>query len=217
MKKIIAILAILMTLFTLSSCVTAAQAQVDAVYDVYDDDVDVNVVITYGTPYYDTSGLLLYYVYRDMFYYPYIYNNLYYFHRYSRPLPYDRYHRLYKPLPRDFHKHHSYGMRHVHRGWNGHHNGRVMPPSRGHHNPRPNIHNHKHSPRVDVKPNTPSRRFESGRPNHSIRPNGGTRPNINRGTMRPNINRGGGSMRPQMPRSSTRITANGHGHHSGRR
>ena len=72
MKKIIGILAALIMCFTLSSCVTSAQAQVDEVY--YDDNIDISVVVTYGTPYYNTEGLLLYYIYRDMFYYPYYYH-----------------------------------------------------------------------------------------------------------------------------------------------
>ena len=58
MKKIIGILAVLMMCFTLSSCVTAAQAQVDRVY--YDDNVEISVVVTYGAHYYNTYGLLLY-------------------------------------------------------------------------------------------------------------------------------------------------------------
>ena len=186
MKKIIVILAILMTLFTLSSCVTAAQAQVDAVYDVYDDDVDINVVVTYGTPYYNTSGLLMYYVYRDMFYYPYYYNNRYYLHRYHRPLPFNRMER-YRPVPRDFYK---YNRPHTRPHDGGRHHHHVTPQNNHRYHVTPNGHN-----------------------NHP-RPNGGIRPN---GGMRPNINRGGSSMRPQMPRSSTRITANGHGHHGGRR
>ena len=100
MKKIISILSALLLCFTFYSCVTSTYAQTDDMYD----DVDVNVIITYGTPYYNTNGLLLYYMYRDMYYYPYYYNNTYYFHRYYRPLPPHRMGR-YKPIPRDFYKH----------------------------------------------------------------------------------------------------------------
>ena len=222
MKKIIGILAMLMMLFTLSSCVTAAQAQVDAVYDVYDDDVDVNVVITYGTPYYNAEGLLLYYMYRDMFYYPYIYNNMYYFHRYSRPLPYNRYYRYYRPLPRDFHRHHSYGRGHHEFGRNhrfdNHRHGNIAPP-RGNGHQRPNIqHNGHNRQRIESRPMTPQRRLD--RPNHGTqRPNFNVRPRTN-GNMhmqRPSGGFGRSGMSPSQ-RSSTRATNGGHhGNFGGRR
>lgn len=138
MKKIFSILIGLAMCFTFSSCITTATAQIDDMYD----DVDVNLVITYGTPYYNTEGLLLYYIYRDMFYYPYIYNNTYYFHRYYRPLPPNRAWR-YKPLPRDFYKHrphHNYDRaNHHHPTPNHHHN------NGGHHSVRPNS---SHSPNI---------------------------------------------------------------------
>jgi len=138
MKKIIGILAALMMCFTLSSCVTPAQAQIDGVYD----DVSVDVVIGYGTPIYNTEGLLMYYIYRDLYYYPYIYNNRYYFHRYHRPLPLDR----YRPLPRDFYRHyqphHGHGRHYIlhHGSPNRHpsinHGGTYRPHSGGHMTPR---------------------------------------------------------------------------------
>lgn len=88
---------------TMSSCVTSAQAQIDTI----NDDVDVSMVITYGTPYYTVDGLLLYYIYKNMYYYPYYHRNRFYMHRYYRPLP--RYNiGRYKPLNRDFYKHHYY-------------------------------------------------------------------------------------------------------------
>jgi len=139
MKKIIGILAALMMCFTLSSCVTPAQAQIDGVYD----GVSVDVVIGYGTPIYNAEGLLMYYIYRDLYYYPYIYNNRYYFHRYYRPLPPDR----YRPVPRDFYRHyqphHGHGGHYApHHGHGGHyaphhgHGGHYAP----HHHGSPNRH-----------------------------------------------------------------------------
>ena len=189
MKKIISVLAVLMICFTLSSCVTAAQAQVDRVY--YDDNVDISVVVTYGTPYYNTEGLLLYYIYRDMFYYPYYYNNRYYLHRYHRPLPPERM-RMYKPVPRDFYRHEPPRRYHV------------TPPNRSTQHMRPNIHPTQPRPNGNVRPNA----------NH--RPNSGMRPHTN---IRPNYNRGGNVDRPMTPRSSTRATVGGgnRGHFGGRK
>ena len=193
MKKIISILAALMMCFTLSSCVTTASAQIDDMYD----DVDISVVVTYGTPYYNTEGLLLYYIYRDMFYYPYYYHNRYYLHRYSRPLPPERM-RMYKPVPRDFY----YNQRPPKR-----HHSTTPPPRRDRHDVRPNTHQ---QPRPNVNRSNP-------RPNNNVRPNVTPRPNNN-------INRGGnmGGNRPTpQPRSSTRATVGGSrsggGHVGGRR
>ena len=176
MKKIIGILAALMMCLTLSSCVTAAQAQVDGVYD---DNVDISVVVNYGTPYYNVDGLILYYIYRDMYYYPYYYHNRYYLHRYHRPLPLDRM-RIYRPVPRDFYRHEQPRRYYV------------TPPNRSAQHMRPNTH-----------PNQP-------RLNRNVRPNGGTRPNNNRG---------GNVGRPMTPRSSTRATVGGgnRGHFGGNR
>lgn len=172
MKKIIGILVSLMLCFTLTSCVTTATAQTDDMYD----DVDISVVVTYGTPFYNTEGLIIYYLYRDMFYYPYFYHNRYYLHRYHRPLPPERL-RMYRPVPRDFY--------------------RPNPP-RGH---KPHVRPNNPPHRGDMRPNNPPRRNGDVRPSQ---PN--TRPNINRGigsrpTM-PNINRGGGNVRPTTPRTT---------------
>ena len=139
MKKIISILITLLMCVSLSSCIATMQAQND---DVYDDDVDINVVVTYGTPYYNSSGLLLYYLYRDYYYYPFYYNNRYYFHRYHRPLPPSRMNRYrYRPVPRDFYRHRPPHRYHV------------TPPNRSTYhirpnsNYRPNIGNHRYNNR----------------------------------------------------------------------
>lgn len=140
MKKIIGILAALMMCFTLSSCITPAQAQIDGVYD----NVSIDVIIGYGRPIYDAEGLLMYYIYRDLYYYPYIYNNKYYFHRYYRPLPPNR----YAHVPRDFHRHYApqrggiYTPHHNHGGghYAPHHGSPNRHPSmnNGGNRPRPN-------------------------------------------------------------------------------
>ena len=190
MKKIIGILAALIMCITLNSCVTAAQAQIDDMYD----DVDISLVITYGTPFYDTDGLLLYYMYRDMFYYPYYYHNRYYLHRYSRPLPPHVYREKYRPIPRDVFRHHSPNVRHENHS------------PKPHRDVRPN---RNHQPRPNVRPNTNQRR-----PTPNVRPNVTPKPNNN-------INRGGGSRPTPQPRTSTRTSVgsshSGGGHFGGRR
>ena len=101
MKKIISIILGLVMCISLTSCVTTAYAQTD-------DDVDVNVVVTYGTPYYDANGLLLYYIFRDLYYYPYYYGNRWYFRHYVKPLP----PRTYRAVPRDFYNHRPHVTHH---------------------------------------------------------------------------------------------------------
>jgi hypothetical protein len=113
MKKIISIILGLVMCISLTSCVTTASAQIDDMYD----DVDVNLIITYGTPIYNAEGLLTYYIYRDLYYYPYIYNNRYHFHRYIRPLPPHRHHHVAPPRS----------------------GGHVTPQRPPHHTTRPNI------------------------------------------------------------------------------
>ena len=192
MKKIIAILTVLMMCFTLSSCVTTAQAQVDDMYD----DVDIEVVVTYGTPYYNAEGLLLYYIYRDLYYYPYFYHDRYYLHRYYRPLPPNRMGR-YRPVPRDFYKHNQH-----HRYHNGH---GMSHHSNRHHNVNPRgmgDHNMKHN--------------RNNRPNNNVTPRGSNHNRIggNGPIMRPNS----GGIRPMTPRSSTRHSGGfGGGHRYGGR
>ena len=183
--------------FSLTSCVTTAYA-----YDDMYDDVDIEVVVTYGTPYYNAEGLLLYYIYRDLYYYPYFYNDRYYLHRYYRPLPPDRM-RHYRPVPRDFYRHNP-PHRHHHNGHqpNRHHN--MNPRGMGGHN------NHHMTPNVHPRHNnnvTPR--------NHGHNRMGGNRPNIN---SRPSVRPNSGGMRPMTPRSSTRPSGGfGGGHRYGGR
>ena len=73
MKQIITFILGLVMCISLISCATSSYA---------DDDVDVNVVVSYGTPYY----------------YPY-YGNRWYYRHHPRPLPPRGYRPHYKPHP----------------------------------------------------------------------------------------------------------------------
>jgi len=88
-------------MFSMSSCMTPAYGQDVVISSSPTDNVDINVVIEYGTPYY-YNGSLWYYELNGLCYYPYIRNGRYYFHRYSRPLPPPR-HGHYSPAPRPHH------------------------------------------------------------------------------------------------------------------
>lgn len=88
MKKILVILSLILSISIFSSCA----------YETYAQTEDVTVIVRYGTPYY-SNGALVYYVYNNLYYYPYVYNNHTYFHRYRRPLPPPRRHDYRPPMP----------------------------------------------------------------------------------------------------------------------
>ena len=194
-----------MMCLSLTSCVTSAYAQVDDIYD----NVDFSVVVTYGVPYYNAEGLILYYLYRDMYYYPYYYNNRFYFHRYRHPLPPERLHR-YHPMPRGSHGH-----------------GHVAPPpgKPKHHDVSPGRHRDKpRSGGVDTRrpsfgngqPRTSSPRTTSpsvGRQNSS-RP---STPSVSRSTpSRPSTSSVSRSSTPSRSSAPARSSGGG-GHFGGRR
>ena len=93
MKKIVYLFAITIMMFSMYSCTfeTYATTQDDIYYnssvDIVRSDVDVNLVIRFGTPFY-YEGSLLYYLYNDIYYYPYYYNSYWYFRAYRRPFTY---------------------------------------------------------------------------------------------------------------------------------
>lgn len=190
MKKVFSFIITFVMCLSLTSCVTTAEAQTDGVY-VSTDGVDVDVIITYGTPYYNTDGLLLYYIYRNYYYYPFYTADRWYFRAYSRPLRYAR------PYPRDFYRHRP-------------------PVNHGRpHDARPPRDNHR--PNGNVRPNGGGNRPNGTiRPNGGQRPNVQPRPNV-QSQPRPQMNNrsGGNFSRPASPqRSSTR---SGGGHFGGRR
>ena len=88
---------------SLVSCVTTVSAQ-DDMYGsteavVVDDNTQIEVVITYGTPYI-IDGLVQYYIYNDLYYYPYYYRNHFYWRMYRSPLL--TYPRYWRPMPRAY-------------------------------------------------------------------------------------------------------------------
>ena len=157
MKNFILSLVLGITLvLSTSSCISGAYAQEVTVSDSYGD-VDVNLVIRYGTPFY-FEGSILYYLYDGWYYYPYLHNSYYYYYRYSRPLPlprhghhfvpgyndrpHFRHHRDYRPNRRDtFRPHHGVERR------------PVTPPRRGFDRP----HTPNRGSGTIHRPNTPMR------------------------------------------------------------
>ena len=118
MRKLYILIICLMMMFSLSSCETYTYATTqDDIYteteiDIVRSNVSFDVIIQYGTPYYK-DGSLLYYLYRDIYYYPFYYNNYWYVRAYRCPFthfdrrPYFRPHRYdYRLNPR-YYRHHN--------------------------------------------------------------------------------------------------------------
>ena len=164
-RKIFTFLVALFMLFTITSCevythaTTQDDIHVEAEADVVRSNISFDVILRYGTPYY-RDGVLLYYVYRDIYYYPFFYDNYWYVRAYRRPFIHFDHRPYFRP--------HKYDYRFS----PGHYRGFDRP-----HNPnigRP--HGRPHNSNIDRPPHRPNN------PNMG-RPNG--RPN-----MRPNNNRG---------------------------
>ena len=89
MNKIKYFLILLITVITFASCSTT-YASSQSPYE-YDDtyttsSVTFSTVVRYGTPYY-IDNILSYYLYKGIYYYPYRYNNYWYFYpsHYCKP------------------------------------------------------------------------------------------------------------------------------------
>lgn len=192
MKHFIYIAAFIISL-TFTSCVgyTYATTQ-DDIYveteaDIVHSNVDFNIVIRYGTPYY-YEGSLLYYLYDGLYYYPFYYDNYWYVRAYRRPFAHLHHRPYFRPHRYDY------------RFRPNHHPGFGRPGNRpgNHHGVRPGNRPGSHQ---DVRPGNRS----SNRPGY----NQNTRPHSTGGAIRPQ-GRPGGSVPSHMPRA-------GAGHHSHRR
>lgn len=77
------ILAIITSIcFSLTSCSTYTYAQPVSTVEIEPTEVTYTTVITYGVPYY-IDGIVSYYKYRGLFYYPYYWHNHWYVHPYT--------------------------------------------------------------------------------------------------------------------------------------
>jgi hypothetical protein len=145
MKKIFSFLVALAMSISLSSCVTTAVAQDDA----FDDGVKTTVIISYGTPFLNDDGLIMYYYYRGWYYYPYYIGDRYCFHRYRRVLPPQHFGNWYRPIPRGHFHQRPHMPRHVAPPRQNHHGGGMYRP----HNPNMNGGGHRpmHQPRSSTR------------------------------------------------------------------
>ena len=203
MKKIMTFIISLVIALSMSSC----YAQYD--YAIVDDDVyqeeyydyevrsnvDFNLVITYGVPYY-YHGSLLYYIYEGLYYYPFYYHNYWYVRAYSRPYYYG-----YRPYFRPHHYDYRFRPGH-HHGFEGRRppmhpqgrgfNGQGQPHQHRGDHPEGHIGNpsNDHRPNIQNRPNIDNRRFDNNRsisrPQIQSRPSIPSRPSIQ---SRPSVGR----------------------------
>lgn len=160
----------------LVSCVTTVSAQ-DDMYGpteavVVNDNAQIEVVINCGTPYI-IDGLVQYYIYNDLYYYPYYYRNHFYWRMYRSPLL--TYPRYWKPMPRvywykggKFYHPRNFDRRHYdnvirHNDHHRHHydNRNRHFPNNGKITPRPNNNNNRVVPRQQGNRNFGQGRFPS--------------------------------------------------------
>lgn len=159
-KYLMILLSVLFLSLGLSSCDTT-YAGVDSNQEALLDNIDINLIVRNGTPYY-YNGYLNYYYYRGLYYYPIYYNNYWYFRAYHRP-----FRRGYLP------SYHNWRPREHWRGYQGFGRpdryGRVYRPN-------PNYRNYNHRP--NVRPNNGNRVFGNG--SNSILPRSSARTTVTR-------------------------------------
>ena len=90
MKNFLFIVSVILTSICCTSCIAPSYMETTV------SDEESNLVIRYGTPYY-YGGTIAYYMYNGGYFYPYSYNNMQGFRRYSRPLPPRK---SYRPAPK---------------------------------------------------------------------------------------------------------------------
>ena len=176
-RKLLTFLVALFMMFTITSCdvYTYATTQ-DDIYvetdaDVVRSNVSFNVIIQYGIPYY-RNGALLYYLYNDIYYYPFYYNNYWYVRAYRKPFTHFDHHPYFRPHKYDY----RFSPGHY-RGFN-----RPRDPNVHYRNlnpPRRNIQRRPNNSRPDVQPRQPN-------PNTRVQP---VRPNRHQSPRQINPNR----------------------------
>lgn len=168
--KLLAFLVCLMMLFSLNSCVVSSYATTqDDIYtetevDVVRSNVSFDIIIQYGTPYY-RDGVLLYYLYRDIYYYPFYYNNYWYVRAYRRPFTHFDHRPYFRPHRYDY-RFSPGSYRGFHRPNNPNSHYRPITPNRGNNG----IYHRLHDSRPAIKPNNPYKP-NSGRVTPKTRPN----------------------------------------------
>jgi len=183
-RKLLTLLIALMMICSLSSCevysyaTTQDDIYVEAQADIVQSNVDFNIVIHYGTPYY-YNGSILYYLYNNLYYYPFYYDNYWYVRAYRHPFNHLHYRPYFRPHRYDYRFRPGY-----HKGFGVPNNFRnIKPIHRGDSYRRP------HGSRPDVISNRPN----NNRPNRPNNQNG-TRTNrqTNNSVDKPNNRNFGG-------------------------
>lgn len=192
--------------FSLTSCSTYTYAQSAATveFEIEPTEVTYTTVITYGKPYY-IDGIISYYTYRGLYYYPYYWHNHWYVHPYAHVQPHGFIHHPHHGFVPDnrwrrpSHFRHNNNPRH-------HYDSYYRPT------PKPNVRPDAHHP--NVKPNGNRPNVGPTRPN--TRPNGykpsSTRTTVNRGQS--HVTRT--TVTPQRSAVNRRSSTRGHFNSSSR-
>ena len=212
MKKfLIGIISLMMTL-SLTSCVATVSAQDDLyssreVISSYDN-AEIELVITYGTPYI-IDGLVQYYLYNGLYYYPFYYRDYFYWRIYNSPL--NVYPRYWRPMPRAYWF--KSGKFYRPNRFDRHHHRNIINHNRHHDRIGINRPNVKHRPHSDVNKQRPSStRSTAPRQIPRIQNRNG---NFGGGRFTPS--RPNGGIRNSAPSRGSSQNRGGVGHFGGRR
>lgn len=216
MKKIYIILFCLIVSLCCVSCIVPSEMQVSTLpqdkTEVYaatpKQDIDINLVIRFGEPYY-YNGILNYYYYDELYWYPYWYNDYWYFRPYTHRFDlgyYPRWHYGYDDYR--FYGHRNFFKRYPHYGKsyrNYPYNTNRIPNYRNY-----NINNYPHYVSPPANKNTGSRTFGNG--SHFGKPN-----SPRSGATFGGGHFGNGTVRTSPSRSVPSSKSNSGGGHFGRR
>lgn len=181
-KKIITFIFALLMILSFSSCelytyaTTQDDIYVESESDIVHINIDYNLIVRYGTPYY-YNGSILYYLYEGLYYYPFYYNNCWYIRAYRKPFthlyhhPYFRPHRYDYRFDRGYRPHYNW-YRDIRPNNNSRNYDQYNNSSRNH-----NSYNHRNENRRNSINSSPNRmnRIDSRQGNYSRRQNIGGR------------------------------------------
>lgn len=184
---------------TTTTTTTTTIVENDDIYDNHPVNVDYEMVISYGTPTY-YNGHVSYYLYRNIYYYPYIWQGLYYLKPYRRCMGVQ-----YQFVPTRFSIHYQHLRR---PDYFNHRHITPVPPHPGHHADRHHRNYHQPAP--------PVHRQQNFRDTHVNRNTIGTNRNSGTVNRRPSNNRSN-NVRPTNPQHRSGSSARGSSRGSSRR
>jgi len=159
MKKLLNLIIVLFILIFISSCeiysypTTQDDIYIETDADIVRSNVDFNIIISNGTPYY-YNGNILYYFYNDIYYYPYYYDNYWYIRAYRHPFNHISHYPYFRPHRYDYRFNYEYRPNH---NW-------YRQQYRYYRQPNMNTYRKPNGSRPDIRSNRPNRDYRGRHP-----------------------------------------------------